>query len=100
MKEVPARGYITNAKAWAKLWKAWRGQEELPPIDFQKQLVLVGATACAGNQISPGFTLDAKGDLKGGFMSTMMAGPGFAYAIAVINRAAVKTYNGQPIAKD
>lgn len=42
MSEAPKSGYLANEKAWAKLWKAWRGKEELPKVDFEKQLVLVG----------------------------------------------------------
>ena len=47
IKEAPASGYIANPEAWAKLWKAWRGQQAIPDVDFGKQFVLVCTTACA-----------------------------------------------------
>jgi hypothetical protein len=97
MKETPASGYLANQKAWARLWKAWRGKEELPKIDFSKQLVLVGAAPCAANRIGANFTVDDKGDLRGGFFATEIGGPGFVYLIVVVDRNGIKTWNGKPI---
>jgi len=100
MKEAPKSGCLTDKKAWSKLWKAWRGKEKLPKIDFEKQLVLVGAADCAANKIEAAFKLDDKGDLKGFFITTEIGGPGFVYMIVVIDRSGIKTYNGKPIKKD
>jgi hypothetical protein len=99
-KAAPASGYIADEKSWTKLWKAWREKEEAPKIDFDKQLVLVGTTECAANKMGASFKLDDKGDLKGGFISTQIAGPGFAYMIVVVDRTDVKTYNGAAIKKE
>jgi hypothetical protein len=98
--EAPASGSIANARAWAKLWKAWRGEEELPKVDFDKQLVLVGTGGGAINRLRPHFDLDGKGDLKGRFMQTAMLGPGFCYLIVVVDRKGIKTYQGKAIAKE
>jgi hypothetical protein len=98
--EAPARGYLTNQQAWSKLWRAWRGQEDLPQVEFEKQLVLVGTAECARNRVQAEFSLDDKGDLKGGFLQTLIGGPGFAYLIVVVDRAGVKTYNGKAIEKE
>ncbi len=100
MKEAPKSGYLTDQKSWGKLWKAWRGKEELPRLDFEKQLVLVGAAECGRNTIGADFKLDDKGDLKGGFMATEIGGPGFVYVIVVVDRSDIKTYNGKAIKKD
>ncbi len=97
MKEAPATGYITDDKAWGKLWKAWRNKEELPKVDFEKQLVLVGTVPCARNSLGANFKLDDNGDLKGWFLGTAIAGPGFAYQIVVVDRSGIKTYNGKAI---
>src|SRR5262249_22867956 len=43
-KEAPASGYIDNEKDWARLWKAWRGNEKLPAVDFKKELIIVGTS--------------------------------------------------------
>ena len=100
MKLAPAGGFIADKAAFEKLWKAWRPKEETPKIDFEKELVLVGTTQCAGNRIGAALRLDAKGDLKAAFFATQIAGPGFAYTIVVINREGVKTVDGKPIAKE
>lgn len=99
MKEVPKGRYIADEKAWAKLWKAWRGKEALPKVDFEKQLVLVGAAECARNGIRGNFRLTDKGDLRGGFAATELAGPGFVYMIGVIDREGIMTINGGRIEK-
>jgi hypothetical protein len=98
--EAPTSGYIANEKAWAKLWKAWRGKEELPKVDFDRQLVLVGSEQCAANSIEARLGLDEKGDLKGYFRTTLLGGPGFVYLIVVVDRAGIKTYNGKAIEKE
>jgi hypothetical protein len=87
-------------KAWAKLWKAWRGKEELPKVDFEKQLVLVRAVPGAINMIDLDLKLSEKGELKGDFKATEIGGPGFAYLIVVIDRAGIKSYNGKIIDKE
>jgi hypothetical protein len=99
-KEYPAGGCLASEKAWAKLWKAWRGKEELPKVDFEKQLVIVACTLGARNKIEARFKLDATGDLKGLMSATEIGGPGFVYLIMVLDRAGVKTYNGKTIGKE
>src|SRR5262245_7012838 len=100
LKEAPKTGYVANEKAWAKLWKAWRGKEELPKVDFEKQLVLVRAVPGAMNMIDLDLKLSEKGELKGDFKATEIGGPGFAYLIVVIDRAGIKSYNGKIIDKE
>jgi hypothetical protein len=98
MKLAPASGYLTDAKAFEKLWKAWRPTEETPKIDFDKEIVFVGTTMCAANRVSMSFGLK-DGNLSVVSRSTLIAGPGFAYSIAVVPGEGVKTINGKPIAK-
>jgi hypothetical protein len=99
-REAPESGYIANEKAWAKLWKAWRSEEELPKVNFEKQLALVVTVGCAHDQIQPSFVLDGKRNLKNDSCWTAMDGPGFAYRILVVERAGIKTYNGKAIARE
>jgi hypothetical protein len=97
MKEAPASGYIADEKSWAKLWKAWRGNEELPEVDFDKQLVLIGIAKCARNGMNLRYKLDDKGNLEVSVFQTEIAGPGFNYQIVVVDRTGVKTINGAEI---
>src|SRR5215471_14480429 len=57
MKLAPASGYITDATEFEKLWKAWRPKEDLPKVDFDKQIVFVSTTFCAANRVSMNFGL-------------------------------------------
>jgi hypothetical protein len=96
-KEAHKNGYIANQKDWEKLWKAWRGKEELPKIDFDKQLVTVGTATGSTNTLLPKIDLSDEGDLRFNFGFTQDGSPGFAYMILVIDREGIKTINGKPI---
>jgi hypothetical protein len=97
MREVPPSGIITNQTAWAKLCKAWRAEEKLPEVNFEKQMVLVGVAQCASNTISAKLKLTADGNLNGGFGATEIGGPGFVYLMVVVDRTGIKSYQGVPI---
>jgi hypothetical protein len=100
-KEAPASGFLADKEAFAKLWKAYRGKEDLPEIDFSKELVLV-AVNNDPNKISIVAKLDDKGDLKVVHASTLI---GFinpktcAYQFALIKREGIRTIGGKPITK-
>lgn len=119
MNEAPKSGYIANAKAWAKLWNAWRNTlepsrddldprnpgkkpqpQEVPTIDFDKYLVLVATAPCSANRLGMSLTLTDQGDLRVGSFATQIGGPGFVYLIVVVERAGIKTVGGQPILAD
>ena len=97
-KAAPKNGFLTDAKAWKNLWKAWRGKEELAKVDFKKNLVLV-ATA-GGPNIPFGTVALDKGNLTMGVGATKIGGPGFGYRIVVVSRKGVKKVFGKPLAKD
>src|SRR5262249_20246778 len=65
-QQAPPNGFITNEKAWAKLWGAYRGNDELPKIDFDKQMMLggVGKEPKIFGYDPEGLTLNEGGDLK------------------------------------
>jgi len=100
IKEAPKSGYVIDQKAWSKLWKAWRGKQELPKIDFENQLVLVGTWECGANTMELALKLDDEGNLKGDVGGSKLEGPGFVYMMVLIERSGVKTYNGKLIKKD
>jgi hypothetical protein len=98
-KEIPQKGYISDQESWAKVWKAYRGEEKLPNIDFDNEIVLVVAGSDP-NRISINTQLKENGDLKVTYMSTLI---GFhhptkaAYHLMQISRTGIKTINGKPI---
>jgi hypothetical protein len=98
-QEAPQSGYIASQQEWAKLWKAFRGTETLPEIDFTKDLILVAVNKDP-NHISIIPSLDANGELHVTYVSTLI---GFvnprtcSYELAVISREGIKTINGQPL---
>src|SRR5262245_3727436 len=101
-RQAPPKGFIANEKAWAKLWMAYRGNDELPKIDFDEQMILVVVTNDP-NDIGPGrLILNRSGDLSVSIVSTLM---GFAnpetckYIFMLISREGVKSINGAPVPK-
>jgi hypothetical protein len=94
-KEFPKAGVITDAKTFARVWKAWRSTEKVPEIDFKKEFVVV-TLASGPNRPSIGATLD-DGDLKIRAIQTLIGGPGFGYSLATFNRKGVKTVNGRKL---
>jgi len=95
-KVEPAENFILDQERWAKLWKAWRGHENVPAVDFQKQMVLV-FTADGPNSVGCTPTHDGKGNVRGDAMSTLIGGPGFGYLMLCIPREGVQTVNGKPL---
>jgi hypothetical protein len=94
MKEAPQSGFIADAEAWTKLWKAWRFEKEQPAIDFKQHVVLVSVAKGAVNRWNgTGLKLTDKGDLCSETRATEIAGPGFIYLIQVVERDGVKSIN-------
>jgi hypothetical protein len=100
-KEAPESDFVADNDSWAKLWKAYRG-EDPPEVDFDKELILVAVNRDP-NQISIRPEVDGKGDLRVIAVSTLI---GFtdpktcAYQFALIKRHGIKTIKGKAIAKD
>jgi hypothetical protein len=87
---------ITNKDDFAKVWKSWTGKDEVPQVDFDKELVLV-LTQKIG--VPSGQKLvDQKG---GDFISTgeieAKQLKGFGYSLTVFKREGIKTINGKPV---
>jgi len=90
---APQAGFIADAAAWQRLWKAWRGDEAVAAVDFTKEVVLVG-TVGGPNRVIVRPALAAGGKLRFVVVGTEMAGPGFGYAMLKVSRTGVKTING------
>jgi hypothetical protein len=92
-KMAPKNGLVTDAKQFAKLWKAWRKGEKVPEIDFKKEFVAV-TLASGPNRPSISATLE-EGKLKILARQTLIGGDGFGYSLAAFNRKGVKSVNGK-----
>jgi hypothetical protein len=104
-RQAPPNGFITNEEAWAKLWRAYRGSDELPKIDFDKQMILVrvGNDPNVMGVIHDELMLNEKGDLKVDFFSTQVKyiNPKTCrYVFLLISREGVKSVNGKPVRED
>ncbi len=98
-KESPATGYVTNARSFAKLWMAWRGDEKVPEVNFKDEIVVVG-TAAGPNDVTVIPQLDQKGNLAILARASLVEGSGFGYQLVVIKRAGIKTIKGKEIVSD
>jgi hypothetical protein len=45
LKQSPTTDVIADKKVFETLWNAWRPQEPVPAVDFDKELVLVATAA-------------------------------------------------------
>jgi hypothetical protein len=95
-KAAPKGGVITDRKALAELWKAWKLRDAVPAVDFRTELVLV-VTTRGGKLLPLNATLSAGGDLKVAAAATRDLRPGFRYVIGSVSRAGVKTINGKKL---
>lgn len=95
-KHAPKSGFITDEKTFEKLWTAWRPDEAIPKIDFQKQFVVVG-TVDGPNLIIMNPKLNEEGDLKFIVGGTKIGGPGFGYKLMAVDREGVKSVNGKEL---
>jgi hypothetical protein len=87
--EAPKDGLITDAKAFEKLWKAWRKDEKVPSIDFKKHFVVVTVSRGGPNKPMVSAKLD-EGKMTIEWVSTLIGGSGFGYSIASFPREGVK----------
>jgi hypothetical protein len=98
-QQAPPNGLFVDEKAWAKLWMAYRGNEELPKIDFDKQMILV-RVGDDPNDIGfdpNSLILDEEGDLKVSFIQTEVRYINHKtckYIFLLTSREGVKSING------
>ena len=92
---APQTGFVATPEAWKKLWEAWRPQESLPKIDFEKELVLIGVVP--GPNLVLLLPRNKDGNVTFVVGGTKIGGPGFGYKMAKIPRAGVKSVQGNPL---
>jgi len=93
---APANGVIADSTSWRSLWEAWRPNQEVPQVDFDKEIVVVGVVN-GPNRVLLKPMLAEGGDLRFLVAGTKMAGPGFGYALVKVSREGVKTVHGKPV---
>jgi hypothetical protein len=97
-KGAPENSCITNAKKFAKLWKAWKIGDKMPKVDFKKEMLILAVTS--GSRLDLSARLSDKGDLQILGIATADFGPGFRYVVGVVSRDGVKTVDGKQLPKD
>jgi hypothetical protein len=95
MKGAPQ--VITNAKDFAKLWKAWKIGDKMPKVNFRKELVILATTV--GSRLNLSAQLDEKGNLTTIGFGTRDIRDGFRYVMGTVPRKGVKTVNGKALPK-
>jgi hypothetical protein len=86
---------IADAAAWAKLWGTWRGQEPLPEVNFEEEVLFV-FTAIGPN--IPCLKLYRVGANVGGTVfQTVKGGPGFGYRVIKVPRKGTDSLFGRLI---
>ncbi|MFQ3592530.1 MAG: hypothetical protein SNJ82_04980 [Gemmataceae bacterium] len=96
-KQAPANGVLTEAKAFETLWKAYMGDEKLPKIDFEKNLVVVSLALGGPNRPRVVSAQLTDGNLEVLAAATKLGGPGFGVAFSVFPKAGIKKVNGKDI---
>jgi hypothetical protein len=101
---APNNGIITDPETFRRLWRAWRGPELPPTLNFRKEIVVV-----ATDRWRAAFILikRSKEDPMAATVSIVYAGPvqdadGFSYALGHISRGylyrnGIRTVNGVSI---
>jgi hypothetical protein len=87
---------IVNAKDLEKLWKAWGIKDEMPKVDFDKEIVVVATTS--GSRINMSCVLDGE-NLQVLGIATRDLVPGFRYVIATVPREGIKKVDGKDLPK-
>lgn len=95
-KLASVEGFLADAESLAKVWKAWRPTEEVPTVDFTKEIIVVGVVP-GPNLVLMRPSLDEKGDLQFVVAGTRKGGPGFGYLMVKVSREGIKTVNGKPL---
>ena len=95
-RHAPKAGFVAGQRGFETLWKAWRPDEPVPAVDFNKFIVLVG-TVPGPNQVAMRPRLDEEGNLTFTVAGTKIGGPGFGYAMQQVSRKGVKSVNVKPL---
>ena len=98
LRLAPA-GYIGDPGAWAAVWKAWRGDEKLPGVDFATEIVVVSwVSGPKGDWDDVFYAVTADGGLVN---TTTIAGrppfKGFGYLLMRVKREGIRRVFGRAV---
>ena len=92
-KQMPGIGVIYGQKEWERLAAAW-GIKEVPKVDFNKEILLVGTHRGANFK----FLSEVKnGDLTVELVGDKEAKSGFRYRIVSLSRAGITKFQGKEL---
>lgn len=93
---APPSSPLRTSEELAHLWKAWQIKAALPKVDFSRHLLLVYTATSSVFQLRS-LSVDAGGDLKAVLVATPDMTADYAYIIALVDRAGVKSIEGRPL---
>lgn len=90
---------ITSAKSLEAAWKAWKLKDEMPKVDFSKEIVV--AVYSVGSRLNiAAANLDEKGNLTVLGFGTRDIRPGFRFVLGTVSKEGIKTVNGKDLPKE
>lgn len=84
--------FVIDQKQWNLVWKKW-STEEVPTVDFNKEMVLVFSTIGANSITVKPIIRDQEGNLRVMAIYTLQLSKGVSYKWLLIPRAGVKSVN-------
>ncbi len=90
---------IVSQKGLEAVWKEWKIDEDVPKVDFTKDIVV--AVYSSGSKLNmSAANLDDKGDLTVVGFGTRDLRPGFRYVLGVVSKEGIKTVNKKDLPKE
>jgi hypothetical protein len=100
-RAAPRSGFIADRAAWVKLWKAYRGDEPVPEVDFDRRLVLVGLQDEPNQLRDVCVVFEDRRNLKVSYATTLLPyinNPTWcSYVFASVPRKGIRSVNGHPV---
>lgn len=93
VRSVP---FVADAGALKALWKELGVAGPVPPVDFERHLLLVGVVR-SSLVMCMGPVLDDRGDLKPNMVATPDHPAFWSYALCLVERAGILTVGGVPL---
>lgn len=95
--QPPLQSSLASREDLARVWTQCHVKGAVPEIDFQRRIVLVAVRRGSTTRLAQGRLVD--GNLTTNVVVTPDMPPYQSCAIAVVDRAGVKTVNGAPIGR-
>jgi hypothetical protein len=93
---APTVGFIDEAATWKTVWTAWRPTDDVPQVNFDDVLIIVG-TVSGPNRVIMNPQANEQGEVNFVVGGTRIAGPGFGFKFVKLLRQGVKSVNGNPV---